>query len=174
MADDKGAGDVVTESVREGSESAPSVLWQPLTGIQTVVGTAAGLIFVARFVASMLSAGTPAPTHGDLLAVIHDARLDRPILDATIEVSTLDNNAVTTLISRDEGRARLPLRDGQYRVRVRHPKFNTEALHVQVTAGQTSELHIALAPLWVPPPPKKPVAARQPGAFTRFFQSLGF
>jgi hypothetical protein len=99
--------------------------------------------------------------------------LDKPILDATIEVSTLDNNVVTTLISRDEGRARLPLRDGQYRVRVRHPKFNTEALQVQVAAGQTSELHIALAPRSVPPPPK-PVAARKPGGFTRFFQSLGF
>jgi hypothetical protein len=174
MAEDEAGGEAGGEAVAPPStEGKPitAVLWRPLTGVQAIVGTTTGLISVGGFLFSMMGVGVPSPTHGDLLAVIHDARSQKPVLDAKIDVTTLENALVTTLTSRDAGRAQLPLREGQYRVRVRHPKFNPEVLLMQMTAGQTSELHLALVPRSVPP---KLVAAKKPGVLTRIFRSLGF
>jgi hypothetical protein len=74
------------------------------------------------------------------------------------------NALVTTRISSDEGRIHQTLQEGQYRVRVRHPKFNPESLVVHVAGGQVSELHFALTPRITAPPPDvaKPVRPARP------------
>jgi hypothetical protein len=56
-------------------------------------------------------------------------------------------------VSKEDGRVHLPLKEGQYRIRVLHPDFVPEVRRVQVIGGQSSEVHVVLTPRPVPPPP---------------------
>ena len=38
------------------------------------------------------------------------------------------------------------MKEGPYRLRVSHPRFATEVRQIQVIAGQTTEVHVRLAP----------------------------
>jgi hypothetical protein len=93
------------------------------------------------------------------------------------------NALVTTRISSNEGRVHQTLQEGQYRVRVHHPKFNPESLVVQVAGGQVSELHFALTPrsmIPLPDPakpvrqtkPAKPVKSKKSGPGPRLFERV--
>ncbi len=42
------------------------------------------------------------------------------------------------------GKANSTLAEGQYRLRVKHPKFGAEVRHVQIVSGQTAEIRIPL------------------------------
>jgi hypothetical protein len=140
-------------------EPLTAVLWQPLSKAQALVGITAGLISVGGFVFAKAGPSTTVPTHGQLVAVVQEAHFQKPVLDATLEVSAVGDRLVTTRMSSDEGRVHQTLQEGQYRVVVRHPKFNSESLVVHVAGGQVSELHFALTPRATPPPPDvaKPV-----------------
>jgi hypothetical protein len=164
MADDE-------SSVRE---PIVTLLWQPLSKAQAMVGITAGLISVGGFVFAKAGPVTTLPTQGQLVAIVQEAHSQKPVLDATLEVSAVGHALVTTRISSEEGRVHQTLQEGQYRVRVRHPKFNPESLVVQVAGGQVSELHFALTPRAMPPPPDvaqpvgptkpaKPVKSKSPG-----------
>ena len=91
------------------------------------------------------------PVVGDLVAVVQDARTGKPVNDATVEILTLKDAVVTTLVPGTGGQVRGKLKEGTYRLRVTHPRFTAETRQVQVMAGQTSEVHLRLVP---PPPPK--------------------
>lgn len=147
-----------------------SILRLPLTRVQAVVGITAGLLSVGGALFPLVGLSR-IPTHGDFVGVVQAARTRRPLLDATVEIVTSENVIVTTLASMDAGRVRHKLKEGQYRVRVSHPRFVPETRQVLVIAGQTAEVHFALAPRPAPPPPAKPV--QKTGAVRRFFRSLG-
>ena len=171
------AQDEITESVEmpatmeDKGNWIPSALRQPLSGLQAMVGVIGGLISVASMLAPMVGYAT-LQTHGDFVGVIEEARSRQPVLDATVEITTTQNDVVTTLVSMDHGRIRQALKEGQYRVRVNHPRFTPEVRQVKVIAGQTSEVHLVLVPRPVPPPPKaveKPIVEK-PASIQRFFR----
>jgi hypothetical protein len=162
--------EVGTDDATGGDSWVASVLKQPLSKLQALVGIAAGLISVASLVIP-LAGHIGMPTNGEFVGVIQEARSSKPVLDAAVEISTPGDAIITTLFSRDGGRVRFPLKEGQYRVRVSHPHFTPEFRQVQVMAGQSSEVHVALAPK---PAPVSVKVVEKPGAVRRFFSKLGF
>jgi len=177
------AQDEITESVAMPATTEdkgpwiPSALRQPLSGLQAMVGIVAGLLSVGGMLAPMVGFAK-FQTHGDFVGVIEEARSRQPILDATVEITTTQSDVVTTLVSMDHGRIRQALKEGQYRVRVNHPRFNPEVRQVKVIAGQTSEVHLVLAPRPVPVPPSPKAVEKaverpsgeKPSVIQRFFR----
>ncbi len=147
-----------------------SVLSKPLTRVQTLVGITAGILSVAGTLFPLVGFST-FPTHGEFVGVVHDARSRQPIVNATVEILTAQNAIVTTLLSMGDGRVHQSLKEGQYEVRVRYPRFIPEVRKVLITPGQTAEVHLALSPRPAPPPPAQPV--EKPGPVKRFFGNLG-
>lgn len=122
------------------------VLSHPLSKVQATIGFCAGLISVGSVVLSFLGILHAAPGHGDVVAIVQEARSQRPVADAVIEILTPQDALITTLALPGDGRARKSLKEGQYRLRVSHPRFAGETRQIQVQAGQTAEIRIALAP----------------------------
>lgn len=166
MAQDEVANPSVA-GTEDTSSWIPSVLARPLSRLRPFIGIATALISVVGVVAPMGGFSMTA-THGEFVAVVHEARSRHPILDATVEITTAHNAVVATLFSMDAGRARQSLKEGQYRVRVMHPKYITEVRQVQVIAGKTSEVHLVLAPRPVPSHPAKAKPAEKPATIWRF------
>ena len=116
-----------------------------LSKFQTFVGLAAGTIsIVGALLAVSSHFFTPALGKGDLVAVIVDAKTEKAVSSATVEILTLNNAVVTTTSSGFFGKANSTLAEGQYRLRVKHPKFGAEIRHVQIVSGQTAEIRIPL------------------------------
>lgn len=76
--------------------------------------------------------------------MVVDAKTEKTVSSATVEILTLNNAVVTTLNSSFFGKASYILDEGQYRVRVSHPKFGTEVRHVHVASGQSAEVRVRL------------------------------
>ncbi|PYM03975.1 MAG: hypothetical protein DMD82_15745 [Candidatus Rokuibacteriota bacterium] len=87
---------------------------------------------------------TPPVSTGEVVTIVQDARSAKPVPDATIEVLTLKNALVTTLIARDRGRARQILKEGSYKLRVSHSRFKTAVREIRVIAGRTAEVRVRL------------------------------
>lgn len=116
-----------------------------LTGLRKLVGLGAGLVSIISALVAVPDFFKPAPGKGEVVAVVEDARTGKAVPDATVEILTAQNNAlVTTLTPNWFGKARHALAEGQYRVRVSHPKFRAEVQQVQIRSGQTSELRARL------------------------------
>jgi len=111
---------------------------------------------LAGFVATMLSVGgtgltlprmlaaAHGPRTGNMAIVVQDARAGGAITNATIEILTSDDALVTTLTSNDAGLAQRLLREGQYRVRVRHPRFAVATQAVVITKGERTVVPVHL------------------------------
>ncbi len=118
-----------------------------LSHMQAMVGLLAGILSIGGFAYSYLWATTPTvPTRGDLVAVAVDARTEKAIPDATLEVLTLKDALVTTLTPDPSGRARQTLKEGSYRLRATHPRFNAEVRTIHVIAGNTAIIPVRLSP----------------------------
>jgi len=116
-----------------------------LSRFQTFVGLAAGTISIVGAVLAVSSHFfTPTIGKGDLVAVVVDAKTEKAVSNATVEILTLNNAVVTTASSGFFGKANSTLAEGQYRLRVKHPKFGAEIRHVQIVSGQTAEIRIPL------------------------------
>jgi hypothetical protein len=116
-----------------------------LSRFQTVVGLAAGTIsIVGALLAVSNHFFTPTLGQGALVAVVVDAKTEKAVSNATVEILTLNNAVVTTVSSGFFGKANSTLAEGQYRLRVKHPKFGAEIRHVQIVSGQTAEIRIPL------------------------------
>ena len=145
-------------------------LRQPLTKVQALVGLGAGIVTITGSMISLVglsfsaAAPTVASTQGEVVAIVHDAQFRKPVTEAIVEILTSKDAVVTTLTVEGDGRVSRRLKEGQYRVRVTHPKFATEARQVEVQAGQRSEVRVALVPRPLPPPPPPPVARPVPPA----------
>jgi hypothetical protein len=116
-----------------------------LTALQSLVGLTAGLISILGAGYSVVHVFKPAPEYGDVVAIVRDARTERPIADATIEILTPREVLVTTLTPGDRGQARHRLKEGPYRLRVSHPRFGAEVRQIVVQPGQTAEVRIQLS-----------------------------
>ena len=114
---------------------------------QAAVGLLAGVLSIGGFAYSYLWATAPvSPTSGDVIAIALDAKTEKPIADATLEVLTVKDALVTTLAPDASGRARQAIKEGNYRLRVSHPRYATEVRQIHVIGGNTSELRVRLTP----------------------------
>lgn len=116
-----------------------------LTRFQALVGIIAGALSIGVTVWGILFASRAPATSGEIVAIVQEARTEKPVADATIELLTPRDALVTTLVATG-GQARQTLKEGAYRLRVSHPKFSAEVRQIQVLAGQTQEIRFRLAP----------------------------
>ena len=110
---------------------------------QAIVGITAGFLSIGATVWGILFA-TRAPHGGEIVLIVQEARSDKPLADATVELLTPKDALITTLVTKD-GRARQKLTEGTYRLRVSHAGFTTEVRQIQVVPGQNQEIRIRLA-----------------------------
>lgn len=143
------------------------------TGVQSLVGLAAGVISIVGATYSAVQFFAPTPQYGEVVAIVREARTDKPVPDATIEVFTREDALVTTLTV-EKGQARQPLKEGMYRLRVSHPRFGAESRQVQVQARQTAEVRFQLRSGGSSPVGTATRAVNEGvGAVSRFFRGLG-
>src|SRR5713226_10506571 len=122
-----------------------------LAMLQTVVGLTAGVLSILGALFGIPDDFKPAVGKGEMVAVSVDAKTEKAVSNATVEILTLNNAVVTTLNSSFFGKASYTLGEGQYRIRVSHPKFGVEVRHVQVVSGQSAEVRVRLR--WGAPAP---------------------
>lgn len=122
--------------------------WSPtLSSFQTCVGIIAGLVSIGGAllaVPSVFKPAPPDPTMGQLIAIIEEAKTERAVADAKVEILTLQNAVITTVTPNYFGKVRRSLEEGPYRIRVSHPGYAAEVRNVHVLKGQTAELHLRL------------------------------
>src|SRR5262245_24180537 len=100
-----------------------------LSRVHTLVGLAAGILSITgAFVAFF----KPAPDKGQLVAVVQDAKTDKAVSDATVEVLTPEDVLITTLKPNYFGGAHCTLGEGRYRLRVSHPRYLSEVRDIQL------------------------------------------
>jgi hypothetical protein len=115
-----------------------------LSGVQTAVGLIAGVLSILGALQTMPSYFTPTVGRGGLVAVIVDAKTDKAVSEATVEILAPNNAVVTTRTSGYFGKASATLAEGEYRIRVSHPKYGAEVRTVQVLSGQSGEVRVRL------------------------------
>ena len=115
-----------------------------LSRVQAILGIIAATLSIAGALYGYLRPAKP-PSTGEITLVVQDAKTSKAVPDATFEVHTAMGALVATLPAAG-GQARQALKEGQYRLRVSHPKFASETRQVQVIAGQTQEIHLRLTP----------------------------
>ena len=115
-----------------------------LSRLQMVAGLISGLVSITGALYTIPTFFKPAPRTGEIVAIVREAKTEQAITDAKVEILTPQNAVVTTVVPNDLGRARYSLAEGQYRIRVSHPRFGLEARQVQVVKGRTAELHVQL------------------------------
>src|SRR5436309_10583452 len=123
-----------------------TILHQPLTKIQAMVGVAAGLITITGSIVSLAGLHERPPVLGEMIAVIQDMRERAPLPEATVEILTPQDALVTTLTAPPDGRVAHRVREGSYRLRVSHPQFNGESRQVEVDWRRGVEGRGALPP----------------------------
>jgi len=164
---------VIPEAVAATPTWFTTVIRQPLSTVQTVVGILAGLLTIGGGFLSftgLASSATP-PPQGEIVAVVQDVRSSKPLSRATVEIFTPQDAIVTAVNVEPDGHLTRRLKEGRYRLRVTHPGFLTEVRHVEVHSGQRSDVRIALGPRPQPPRVVK-TAAAQPGPVAKFFREV--
>lgn len=116
-----------------------------LSSVQAVVAIAAGVITVlgGAYTLSSNLRSEPAGT-GQVVAILRELPSEKPVNAATLEIWTAKNELVTMLTSSESGRARYSLKEGSYRLRVSHPRFDAENRTIHVAPGQTAEVRIEM------------------------------
>jgi hypothetical protein len=115
-----------------------------LSRVQAIFGIIAALLSIGGVLYGYLRPGRAAHT-GDVVAIVQEARSGKAVADATVEILTPKDALVTTLAA-SGGEARSQMKEGAYRLRVTHPRFAPEVRQIQVIAGQTTQVHVRLAP----------------------------
>lgn len=134
-----------------------------LTRLQGVAGTLAALVSIGGALGYVVPVHVK-PDHGEVLAIVQEARSGKPVTGAMVEVLTLQNALVTTMPPGvGAGSAKTEMKEGTYRLRVVHPKYTTESRQIYVLAGQTAQIHVRLSPRPAPPPPP-PVVTEKPSS----------
>jgi hypothetical protein len=138
------------DTLTSSTPSTPDSTWATrlrrrlaLSGVQSVVGTTAGIISIAGAAFSVVQFARPANT-GELVAIVQAADPRRNASDATIEVLTTQNAIVATLTPDPAGQATKELTEGVYIVRVHHPRYAPEVRRIQVLPRQSVEIRATL------------------------------
>jgi hypothetical protein len=116
----------------------------PLSTVQTVVGLITGILSIGGALLAIPGFFAPPPNKGEVVAIVQEAKTEKAVTDATIEILTPQNAVVTMLTPNYFGKARYWVDEGQYRVRVSHPRFAAEIRQVRVVPGQTAEIRVQL------------------------------
>src|SRR5262245_39068752 len=116
-----------------------------MSGAQSMIGLVAGLFSVIGGVYTAVQYFSRTPETGELVAVIHDDRTDRPVNGPSVEIHSIDDAVLTTLWPGD-GQARTSLREGTCRVRITHPRYSPETCRVQIGVCRTAEVWVRLSP----------------------------
>jgi hypothetical protein len=112
--------------------------------LQTFVSLAAGLVSIAGALIAIPNFFKPAHGKGELVAIVQDAKTDKVMSDATIEILTAQGVLVTTLTPNSSGKASCTLDEGRFRVRVSHPGFGGEVREVQVVSRESTQIRVQL------------------------------
>jgi len=112
-----------------------------LSRIQTWVGLTAGILSITGALVAFLK---PAPDKGRLVAIVQDAKTDKAVSDATVEVLTPMDALITTLKPNHSGAAYCTLGEGRYRLRVSHPRYISEVRDIQLISSQNTEVRVQL------------------------------
>ena len=106
---------------------------------------AAGVItvLVGAYTLSSHLSSDPAGT-GQIVAILRELPSEKPVNAATLEILTPQKELVTMLTSPESGRVRYSLKEGSYRLRVSHPRFEAENRTIHVASGQTAEVRIGM------------------------------
>ena len=123
-----------------------------LTRFQALVGLTAGILSIGATVWGIVFATRPPVTTGEVVAIVLDARTEKPVPNAIVELGTPQGALISTLLAK-EGLVRQTVKEGLYRMRVIHPKFGVEVRPVYVLAGHNQEIRVRVAPHPPPPPP---------------------
>jgi Carboxypeptidase regulatory-like domain len=115
-----------------------------LAGFQTAVGLTAGLLSILGALLAVPSLFGVGPGKGDVVTVVREARTERALPGATVEILSSNNAVVTTLRANSLGRTRYALVEGPYRIRVSHPQYGSEIRDVQVLPSQAAEIPVHL------------------------------
>ena len=141
------AGNEASEGSRTGRPwlaKTWAVLHVSLSRAQMIVGLLAGIVSVTGALYSVTQFFRPGPGMGEVVALVQEAKSQKGVPDATIEILTPQNALVATLTPDSLGQARRALKEGTYRVRVSHPRFAAEVRQIQVFSGQTVEVKVRL------------------------------
>ena len=114
-----------------------------LSRIQTLVATLAGIVSIGGAAWSVIDFARGGNT-GELVAVVQAAGSHRSVPDATVEILTTQDALVATLTPDATGRATQELNEGEYVVRVSHPRYAVEARRIQVMPQHTTEVRTNL------------------------------
>ena len=109
--------------------------------VQAIVGLTAGILSITG---ALIAFFKPAPDKGKLVAIVQDAKTAKAVSDATIEVLTPTDVLVTTLKPNRSGEAQYSLDEGRYRLRVIHPRYQSEVREVRLISSQSTEVHVQL------------------------------
>jgi len=71
--------------------------------VQTFVGLAAGILSITGALVAFIK---PAPDKSELVAIVQDAKTEKAVSDATIEILTPRDAVITTLKPNSSGKAR--------------------------------------------------------------------
>jgi len=123
-----------------------------LTRFQALVGLVAGVLSIGATVWGIVFATREPVTTGEVVAIVLDARTEKPVSNAIVELGTPQGALISTLLAK-EGLVRQTVKEGLYRMRVIHPKFGVEVRPVYVLAGHSQEIRVRIAPHPPPPPP---------------------
>ena len=122
----------------------PLRLTASLTTFQTVVGILTGVVSIVGAMTTVGDYLKPAKKKGEVVAVVLEAKTDRAVPKATVEILTLQDAVVNTVTLDPAGKGRYALDEGQYRLRVTHPKYRAETQQVHVRRGETAEVRVTL------------------------------
>ncbi|TMQ14972.1 MAG: carboxypeptidase regulatory-like domain-containing protein [Candidatus Rokuibacteriota bacterium] len=114
-----------------------------LTRVQATLGIIAALLSIGGALYGYLRPHKP-PDTGELVARVQEARSGAAVGDATVEILTPKDALIATLPTTN-GEVRRQMKEGLYRLKVTHPRYATEVRQVQVLAGQTADIRVALA-----------------------------
>ena len=112
-----------------------------LSRVQTLIGLAAGILSITGGLVAFFK---PPSGQGRLVAIVQDAKTQRAVSDATVEILTPADVLVTTLTPNSSGEARCTLEEGHYRVSVNQPGYVSEVREVRLISGQNTEVHMQL------------------------------
>jgi hypothetical protein len=138
-----------------------------LTRFQAMVGITAGILSIGATVWGIIAATRAPVTTGEVVTIVLDARTEKPVPNALVELGTPRGAIITTLLAA-EGHTRQTVKEGLYRLRVIHPKFGAEVRPVYVLAGHSQEIRVRLTPH----PPPVVVEKEKPGALGKAGQAI--